>query len=339
MKTSAPSRKISEKSIQLAVDGSSQAGSLRHCVMVFAAFCAVVNVSAQAPGGREVEVQECVVRFAQEVKVPALETGRIAEVTVAPNDMVEAGVPIAKLDDRSLLIGRRAAQLRRDSAKSDASDDVELRYAELALAEARAELETSRLFQSDVLGAIPRSQVRKLKLAVERGELEVAQAKKRGKRAEVEAELREADLSVIDDQLRNLYAESPISGVVLEVTRSAGEWIEKGDTIATIGRIDRLHVHALLNSEKVSAAACRGLPVSVHWTDPSDGVERSLRGKVLSVDPQMLPGGRLRLHAEIVNRTLDNDRSQWLLQPGAEVRMRVYTSASTANNASQSLKR
>ncbi len=339
MKMNAPNRLTSLVSLRLAFDRLSQAGGLRHFVLVFAAFCAVVNVSAQAPGGAEVEVQECVVRFAQEVKVPALETGRVSEVTVAPNDMVEARVPIAKLDDRSLLIGRRAAQLRRDSAKSDASDDVELRYAELALAEARAELETSRLIQSDVLGAVPRSQVRKLKLAVERGELEVAQAKKRGKRAEVEAELREADLSVIDDQLRNLYAESPISGIVLDVTRSAGEWIERGDPIATIGRIDLLHVHALLNSERISPAACRGLPVSVHWTDPSDGVERSLRGKVLSVDPQMLPGGRLRLHAEIVNRTVENDRTQWLLRPGAEVRMKVYTSVATANNASQSLNR
>jgi multidrug efflux pump subunit AcrA (membrane-fusion protein) len=339
MKTSAPNKLTSLVSLRLAFDRLSQAGSLRHFVMVFAAFCALVNVSAQTSTGAEVEVQECVVRFAQEVKVPALETGRVAEVTVAPNDMIEAGVQIARLDDRTLLIRRRASLLRRNSAKSHASDDVELRYAELALAEARVELETSRSIQNDVLGAVPLSQVRKLKLAVERGELEVAQAKKSGQRAEVEAALREADLSLIEDQLRNLQLETPISGAVLEVTRSAGEWIEKGDTIATIARIDRLHVHALLNSEKISPAACRGLPVSVHWTDPSDGAERSLRGKVLSVDPQMLPGGRLRLHAEIVNGTVENDRTQWLLRPGAEVRMKVYTSVATANNASQSSNR
>lgn len=278
----------------------------------------------------EIEVQDCVVRFANEVRVPAMETGRVAEVMVKLNDMISAGIPIARLDDRSLLIRRRASLLRLNSAKSDAADNVELRYAELALAEARSELETSRSIQNDVMGAVPFSQVRKLKLAVERGELEVAQAKKNEQRADVEVALREADLSVIDDQLRNLHAEAPIGGVVLDVTRSVGEWIEKGEPIATIGQIDRLHVHALLMSQRIPATACRGLPVSVHWTDPSDGVERSLRGKVLSVDPQVLPGGRYRVHAEVINRTLDHDSQRWLLQPGAQVQMKVYASPATA---------
>jgi multidrug resistance efflux pump len=290
-------------------------------------------------GQSGIEVLDCIVRFAQDVDVPALETGLVAAVSVAPNDMVDAGAPIARLDDRSLLIRRRAALLRLSSAKSDVLDDVEIRYAELALAEADAELETSRSIQRDVLGAVPLSQVRKLKLAVERGQLEVAQAKKRRKRAEVEVELLEADLSVIDDQLRNLHAESPISGVVLEVTRSKGEWIEKGQPVATIGRIDRLHVHALLRSDQISATVCRGLPVSVHWDDPASRSKRSLRGKVLSVDPQMLPGGRFRLHAEIVNRTAEHDPTQWQLQPGAEVRMKVYVSAATAHHAPRSLHR
>jgi len=316
--------------------------SRRRCgirlIAAFVLLCALVDVSAQTSTGAEVDVQECVVRFAQEVQVPALETGQVAEVTVAPNDMIEAGVQIARLDDRSLLIRRHASMLRRDLAK-DVLDDLDLNYAKLALAEAKEELETSRSIQNDVRGAVPLSQIRKLNLAVERGELEVEQAKKRGRRAEVELDLREADLSVMDDQLRHLHVESPISGVVLEVNRSEGEWIEKGDPIATVARIDRLHVHALIDSEQISPAACRGLRVSVHWTDPSDGVERSLSGRVLSVDPQMLPNGRLRLHAEIVNGTVEKDRSQWLLRPGAEVRMKVYTSAATAKKPSRSLKR
>ena len=338
MKIGWPSRRRCGIRLQLAFDGSSQIGSSRRLTLACVVFCALVEVSAQTSTGAEVDVQECVVRFAQEVQVPALETGQVAEVTVAPNDMIEVGAPIAKLDDRSLLIRRHASMLRRDLAK-DALDDLELKYAQLALAEAKVELETSRSIQNDVRGAVPLSQIRKLNLAVERGELEVEQAKKRGRRAEVELDLREADLSVMDDQLRHLHVESPISGVVLEVNRSAGEWIEKGDPIASVARIDRLHVHALLNSEQISPAACRGLRVSVHWTDPSDGVERSLGGKVLSVDPQMLPGGRLRLHAEIVNETVANDRSQWLLRPGAEVRMTVYTSLATAKIPSRSLKR
>lgn len=283
--------------------------------------------NAQSPAvSTATEVQDCIVRFAREVQIPALETGRVAELLVKTNDTVESGTTIARLDDRSLLIRRRASMLRLSAAESNADDDVEVRYAQLALAEAEAELDTSRSIQNDVRGAVPLSQVRRLTLAVERGQLEVTQARKRMKQAELEAQLREADLAMIDDQLKKLNVESPLGGVVLDVTRSVGEWIEKGQPIATVARIDRLHVHALVDSEQISPAGCRGLPVSVRWIDRASGEEKSLRGKVLSVDPQVLPGGRFRLHAEIINRTAPNDPSQWLLKPGAEVSMKVYTS-------------
>jgi multidrug efflux pump subunit AcrA (membrane-fusion protein) len=285
---------------------------------------------ASLDGGR-VEVSDCVVRFADEVDVPALETGRVAEVSVRQNDPVKAGDAIARLDDRSLLIRRRSAQLRLGSAQSDAQDDVEIRYAEVALQEAEAELETSRSIQNDVRGAVPLSQIRKLRLAVERGRLEVSQAKKRTQRAQTEALLREADLAEIDDQLSKLHTDSPIDGVVLEVMRSAGEWVNKGEAVATVGRIDRLHVHALVASEAIAPASCRGLPVSVTWTDDATGQSQTLRGQVLSVDPQTLPGGRFRLHAEITNGLRPGAAAdRWLLQPGAPVRMTIYTASPIA---------
>jgi multidrug efflux pump subunit AcrA (membrane-fusion protein) len=279
------------------------------------------------PGDGSIEVGQCSVRFADEVDVPALETGRVAEWSVARNDVVEAGAPLARLDDRSMLISRRRLQQMLLSARELAADDFEVRDAELALAEAEAEYETSLSIQNDVRGAVPRSQVRRLKLAVDRHRLQLDQANKRRDRAAADVELREVDVSMIDEQLRNLHVESPIAGIVLDIQRSAGEWIEKGQTIATIGRIDRLHVTALLSSAAIAPAACRGLPVSVIWTDPASGVERSLRGKVLSADAELIQGDQLRLHAEIVNETIASGRTAWWLQPGAEVRMRLHVSA------------
>lgn len=290
----------------------------------------VLVCSADRCNADGIEVHECAVRFSAEVKVPALSTGRVAEVSVAPNDSVKAGAPLVSLDDRSLLIQRRSAQLRYENARSDSESDVEVQYAKIAKAEAEAELDISRSIQKDARGAIPLTRMRQLKLAVDRGELEVAQALKRLKRAEVEAALREADLAEIDDQLKNLNIESPLGGVVLEVNRAVGEWVEKGQPVASIGRIDRLHVHALLNSEQIAPSQCPGVSVSVHWVDPSDRQEQVLRGKVLSVDPQMLPGGGFRIHAEIVNQNIDNQIDQWQLHPGTEVRMKIFPTTTTA---------
>ena len=304
-------------------------------LLVVGGLASMLSLDAGTSRADGIEVQDCAVRFAAEVDVPVLAMGRVAEVNVAPNDMIDLGTPIARLDDRSLLIRRRAAQLRYDNARADSEDEVEIEYANVAKAEAEAELDVSRSIQRDARGAVPLTRMRQLRLAVERGQLEVARAKRRLKQAEVEAGLREADLAVIDDQLRNLHIESPIGGVVLQVNRDKSEWIEKGETIVTIGRIDRLHVHALISSEKIAPSQCRGLAVSVHWQDAADGTEKSLRGKVLSVDPQMLPGGRFRLHAEVINRRVDSKVDQWQLRPGTDVRMEVFPTTVTARRSNK----
>ena len=298
----------------------------------------LTDVAAGDHEAQGVQVQNSVVRFAQETDIPALETGRVADVNVRLNDPVASGSAVARLDDRSLLIRRRVAVSQLQQARRDAEDETGIDFANLSLRAAEDELATSRSIQKDARGAVPFRQVKLLQLAVDRARVEVSEAKKRRDQASVQADMREAELAMIDEQLRNLHAASPIRGVVLVVHKSVGEWVEKGETIATVGQIDRLHIHALLDSSRLSAEACAGCPVSVHWTDRTSGRPQSLRGKVLSVDPQMLPGGHFRLHAEIVNRQADSTNSQadsrWILRPGEEVSMRVYPSTATAANRS-----
>lgn len=281
-----------------------------------------------------IEVTDCVVRFAEEVHVPSVESGRVAAVNVKLNEPIDNNAIIARLDDRTLKIRHRASTLRLDHARRTAMDDVELRYAETALAEAEAELDSNRSIHKDVSGAIPLSHLRRLRLAVERGELEVALAKKRRVEAQVEVEMREADVAMLDDQLHNLEITSPMAGTVLEISRSPGEWIEKGEAIATVARVDRLHVHALVRQEMLPLGQCKGLPISVHWIDSHSGLEKTLRGTVLSLDPQVLAGARYRLHAEVINRRDETDPSRWQLVPGTEVRMKVYANQPVQSNAS-----
>jgi hypothetical protein len=96
-----------------------------------------------------------------------------------------------------------------------------------------------------------------------------------------------------------------------------------------------LHIHAILDSKSLAPQQCAGLPVNVHWTDPSTGESHSLRGKVLSVDPHVMPGGQYRLHAEVTNELVSTNQSSkaksWKLSPGAEVRMKVHAPAAIAN--------
>ncbi len=284
-----------------------------------------------------IDVQDCVVRFSEEVDVPSLATGRVAEVFVMSNQTVEADSRLVRIDDLSLKIRRQSYQLRLKLAQEQANDVIEVQYAETAKAEAEAELSSSHTIHKDFGGAVAANQLRRLKLAVQRAELEIDRAKKRLSEAHTAEQLAEAELALLDDQLSHLNVQSPLAGVILETSKSVGEWVQTGETVATIARMDRLHVNAILDSATISPEACVGLPVSVHWVDRASGEDRSLRGRVLSVDPHVMPGGGYRLHSEIVNEpfslsaTTPRTNPSWKLHPGAQVRMKVHVPAAIAN--------
>jgi biotin carboxyl carrier protein len=279
-----------------------------------------------------VAVQDSAVRFAEELSVPSTESGLIALVNVTVGQSVGVGDAIGRLDDRSLKIRNRAAQLRLSAAQEQVSDDLELRYAETARAEAIAELEASRSIYNESSGAVPLSNLRRLKLAVERAELEVARAQKAARQAQIEIDLRAADLAIIDDTMRRLQLTSPISGVVLQVFKQRGEWVASGEAVVRLARLDRLQVQALMSAEQCSPNDCMGHPVSVSWVDPVGGQKRHLRGRVTAVQPQRLAGGRYRIQAEIVN-VRGGDGKGWLLHPGTEVEMTVYPPKSASGGA------
>lgn len=279
-----------------------------------------------------VTVQECVVRFSEELNLPATEAGLIAEWNVTVGQPIAADTLVARLDDRSLKVRSHAALLRLTAAQEKAADDVELRYAQTAKAEAQAELESSRAVYNESSGAVPLTNIRRLRLAVERAELEVARAHQTARQVQIESDLRAADVALLEDTLRRYSLISPIDGVVLQVYKQRGEWVAAGEAVARLARLDRLQVQALLSADMCLPNDCLNQPVAVSWLDPTSGNKLYLRGRVTAVLPQRLAGGRYRIQAEIVNRT-HRDGKGWLLHPGTEVEMVVYPPAASLQQA------
>ncbi len=172
--------------------------------------------------------------------------------------------------------------------------------------------------------------MRRLRLGVERAELDVNRAKKAVEQAKIEVDLRTADLSLIEDTLRRLHIQSPLSGVVLEVFRQRGEWVAAGEPIVRIARLDRLDVHAILSAEQLPPQLCRDQTVVVRWTDPTNKKELLLRGRVTAVQPQRLAGSRYRFQANVENQKTSDGRD-WALYPGTEVKMFVYPQNQKSN--------
>lgn len=279
--------------------------------------CAATLAIAETPEPG-IAVEDCAVRFAEEVRIPAVEAGRVVDLKVQLNDIVTADQLLARQDDAAALLRRRAAVWQQTAAREETSDEVDLDYAKALYAEAVAQRDADKGIYQKGGGSL--RTLRQSELGVERARLEIARAEKSLRLAQIQLELRSAELSAIDDQLERLRIKSPIDGVILALDRRPGEWVREGETIATVARMDQLRIDAFLLVQQLPPRQAVGLKVSVVWQDA--GKTHRLHGVIDSVDPQILTGQRYRFHA-----TIDNERSgdSWVLVPGTEVVMRVLS--------------
>ncbi|WP_153558339.1 HlyD family efflux transporter periplasmic adaptor subunit [Roseimaritima sediminicola] len=280
--------------------------------------------AARPADERSVAVDECVIRYAEEVDVPATESGVLEAVLVKQNAAVQPSQVLASQDVSGLAVQLRIAQLQKQAAEEKLADDLELQYAHTALEEAQAELDSNRSVYDSAAGAVPLTLLRKLRLAVKRAELEVERERKQRRLAQVEIDLRTADLQLLQQRIERLNIKSPIGGVAVDVYKKTGEWITAGEPVARIARLDRLHAHCLMRAERLPPRQCVGRAVTATWTE--GGVVRSLRGRVLSVDTELLNRDSYRLHAELPNVHQDG---HWRLLPGTAVTLRIHDAAAS----------
>ncbi len=295
-----------------------------------AAICLCIAVSPAAldsadPATRVFEVAHCEVQFLEEVAVPALHSGPLARIAAQLNQEVKRGEVIAQIDDSLLQLQRQSLKLERDAALEKVADDVELQFALTAQREAEAELNATKDVVTKNPGVVAEVAQRRLRLAVERADLDVKQSRKALRLAQIAVSIKSNELQTLDQQLSRYQVICPIDGVVRELPRRTGEWAGEGEMIAKVARLDRVKVDALVNATASDLRRFNNARVSVSWRDQEE--ERVLHGRVTSVDTQVYGTSQLRVHAEIDNQ---RDASGWKLLPGMDVRMSIYPGLAVA---------
>lgn len=278
----------------------------------------------------EIEIANCSVHFAREVSVPALQSGVVIEVAAKLGDTIAADATILRLSQTALVAKRDAARARFEQARDLARSDVAKSLAAVMLEQAEADLadttSASRSFASDVRP----DQIRQMRLAIRRAQADVRHAETESVHAASDVALRKAELELSEYQLTNTTVRSPIQGVVLEINKHLGEWIDAGQTVATVAQNDALHVYGLANCRTLPRQLCKSAGATVHWLDPSTGKPRQLQGKVVALDPLLLSDDQYRFRVEVSNQLIAGSTDTWMLVPGANVHMRISTRKSVA---------
>jgi macrolide-specific efflux system membrane fusion protein len=273
------------------------------CTLLFLLLSALIPLArgADVLGATSVEVESVVVSLIAEVELAAEEAGPLVELAAREGRRVNAGDRLGKLDDRDAALQVERAQITLKHAEEQAQNKVKLLKAEETLKLARLELDRATTANQSLSGVVSQTQLSKLQLEVRRAELDVQQAQEdqAAARRAVEAAANELALAGRARERRQILA--PMDGVVVEVRRRVGEWLEPGKVVLRLVRADHLRASGFVKVERLTAPL-EGQPATL-LVVLADGKEHAFTGQVTFVSPEANPINRqVKLIAEFDNR-------------------------------------
>lgn len=262
-----------------------------------------------------VAIESVVVTVSEEVNVPAAQAGVLVSIAVKPGAIVDSGALIASLrdDDARLLVER--TRYHAEIATREFENELNLLYATKSTEVARAELKRATESNAKYPKTVSQTELDRLKLLVEQGELEIKRAEHESEIAGLTSKIRQNEHQTALDELALRQIFAPLKGMVVEVFQRAGQWVQPGDSVARIIRLDRLRVEGFLPASvgKLSLVGKTAVVIA----ENEDGDEVKLAGEVVFVSPEIDPiNSQVRIWIEI-------DNSELLLRPGMTASVKV----------------
>ena len=264
-------------------------------------------------------IPNCQVQLIDAVDVPAQEAGPLKAIQVKEGDQVAQGSLAAQIDDREAQLQKLTAELERDAAKAKAEDDIEVRYAQKEFELREQELRQDEDINRRSPGTVPTSEIRRKQLERTRAELSIDRSKLNLKVAQMTAQVQDAAVQGAEVSILRRQILAPFDGQVLQVYRQADEWVNAGEPVLHVVRMDRLRVDAFVDGSKYTLPEIANRQVIVE-IELARGRREQFSGRVVFVNPVVQAGNKYRMRAEVDNRQEDG---QWLLNPGMTATMAI----------------
>jgi RND family efflux transporter MFP subunit len=274
--------------------------------------------AAEEPSKQTVEVPSMLIKLIEQVDVPAQETGVLASVEATEGQLVEEGVLLAQIDDTEAKIAVEKTRLEIAIAQRHAANDVSVRFAKKSAEVAKAELRRSMESLQRYAKSVSESELDRERLVVEKSTLEIEQSQHEFEIADLTRQIKENDCQAALEKLAHHKINSPLRGIVVQVSRHRGEWVKPGETVVRILRLDRLRVEGFLKAEHL-CPGLEGRQVKLAVDMPGHQ-SRDFPAKIVFLDPEIDPvNNQVRVWVEVANPEL-------CLRPGMRATMTMQIS-------------
>lgn len=262
-----------------------------------------------------IRIADAQVTLVGEVRLPAREAGPLTSVRVREGDLVEPGALLADIDADLLKLQEQAARSEYDVAKNLAGNDVDERFAAKSIAVAEAELRRATESVRTAPKSVSVTELERLQLVVDRAKLTAEQARRDRETAALTAQAKKAAWEAAVKHVERCRIVAPWKGLVVQLMFQPGEWIDPGEHVVRLIRIDRLRVESFVDG-RLSQRDLIDRPVELTITS-ADEKTSVYTGRVVFVSPEVQPVTRqVRIWAEVEN-------PQLTLRPGERGRLTI----------------
>lgn len=284
---------------------------------------ALTGPDSDSPGRQAANrfaVQYATVTLIDERKIAAEEAGVITELAVHEGSEIKKGDKIAQINDSKARAAKKVAEAEYKVAKAEATNDISVRYAEAAAKVAEYDYRAHYVANEKAPGSTPKAEMKKLELTWHKGELEKEKAELEFEVADLTAQAKEAAIASADDDIVRRQVVSRLDGMVIEVHAHEGEWVNPGDPIVRVVRMDKVWVEGMLQIDTVAQTQVVDRPVTVEMQLTGNRTVQ-LTGKIVFVAPELDGNGMYRVKAEVENR--EERPGAWQLIKGMRPEMTV----------------
>lgn len=254
-----------------------------------------------------IAVNNCFVNMIDKITVAAGRGGILAFVRPEEGHEVKLGEQVAKVKDEVA-----AAQFA--TADKQAKNTVEIRFAEKSAEVAMVEYQKALNANQVLPGTNTAIEMKRLKLAWERADLQKENAEK-------EHEIAASKRDEAGELLQTHVVETPIGGMVTKVYKHTGEAVREGDAIIDVVNTDRMRVSGYIPFKDISRIRVGDkvvVKLEVRDADIPEEQER-FEGRVTFIDVTVtkVTNPQVKVFAEVINRN-------GILRDGAEAAMVLY---------------
>jgi multidrug efflux pump subunit AcrA (membrane-fusion protein) len=286
------------------------------------ALFAQVGAEGQLPSSASTDpvITGAYVRVADSVKFAAQEPGVITHLSVKEGTVVQKDQTIGQIDDSEPQLQKQAAIYAMNAAIKRAKDDVEIRFATAQEAVSKVDYERMEEANRMAKGAITDVDVRRAKLDWRRATLAIEKARHEQELAKYEYYTKKTELDAAELAIKRRVIVAPFDGIIERLARRQQEWVNPGDVIMQILRLDTMEVEGAVERFQYDPHELQDCEVTVE-VEFARGRKETFRGRLTKISAVVGGDKKYAVRAEVANR---QEHGTWMLRDGLMSTMTIH---------------